>query len=154
ADGAPLGNGVKGQAALFGVEWGAGVDYGALPQIYLPGLHIIAHRDGTVAVGSTSERYWQEATTTDGALEDLIARARAVLPILADAPVLRRWAGLRPRAASRAPILGKHPAIKGDYIANGGFMIGLAMAPNVGAVIADFILTGEDRIIPEMRVPV
>ena len=35
-----------------------------------------------------------------------------------------RWAGLRPRARSRAPMLGAWPGRPGHFIANGGFKIG------------------------------
>jgi hypothetical protein len=77
-----------------------------LPQLYAEGLHIVPHADGTVAVGSTSEREWDDPTATDTQLDAVIARARAACPALRDAPVIERWAGIRPRARSRAPILG------------------------------------------------
>jgi len=47
-----IGNGVKGQAALLGF---AAVGQ---PQLYADGLHIVPHGDGTVAIGSTTERYY------------------------------------------------------------------------------------------------
>lgn len=54
-------------------------------------LHIVPHGDGTVAIGSTSERGVLD-TGTDAQLEALIAKARAICPALADAPS-DRWAG-------------------------------------------------------------
>ena len=39
--------------------------------------------DGTVAIGSTSEREWDDPTSTDGQLDGLIAKARAACPVLA-----------------------------------------------------------------------
>ena len=135
----PLVTGVKGQAALLRQ------DAAGAPQLFVDGLHIIPHMDGTVAVGSTSERAWDSAGP-DAQLDSVVARARAALPVLEHAPVLDRWAGIRPRAASRAPILGRHPDRPGDYIANGGFKIGFGMAPLVGDVMADLILEGRDRI--------
>lgn len=138
------GVGVKGQALLLGF------DAGHVPQIFADALHVIPHGDGTVAIGSTSERDW----THDGCdtqLEDIHARAIAALPVLADARVLERWSGIRPRAASRAPILGAHPTHQNAYIANGGFKIGFGMAPLVGEVIADLVLEGVDRIPEDFR---
>jgi len=76
----------------------------------------------------------------------VIVAARAALPVLADAPVIERWAGLRPRARSRAPMLGVHPVEKGQFIANGGFKIGFGMAPKVAEVMADLVLEGRDAI--------
>jgi glycine oxidase len=143
---AEVGNGQKGQAALLAFD---GRD---LPQLYAEYLHIIPHSDGTTAIGSTSERYYNDPTTTDHLLDDIIARARRICPRLADAPVLERWAGLRPRSRHRAPMLGPHPTRPGVFIANGGFKIGFGMAPKVGDVMADLILAGHDTIPDEFRV--
>lgn len=139
--GTAYGNGVKGQAALLRHDAGRG-----RAQIFAGGLHIVAHGDGTVAVGSTSERDWSDPSMTDGQLDALIARAREALPVLGDAPVVGRWAGIRPRARSRAPVLGLHPLHKGQFIANGGFKIGFGMAPKVAQVMADLVLEGIDTI--------
>jgi len=135
-----VGGGVKGQAAVF--------DYDARgsAQLFADGLHIIPHLDGTVAVGSTSEREFAAPDTTDDLLDTVIARARAALPLLRDAPVIQRWAGVRPRARSRAPMLGAWPDREGHYIANGGFKIGFGMAPKIAHVMADLILEGRDTI--------
>ena len=73
---------------------------------------------------------------------------------LADAPVIDRWAGIRPRAKSRAPMVGPWPGRPGHYVANGGFKIGLAMAPAVAVMLADLILDGTDRIPPGFLPPV
>ncbi|MFT6944730.1 MAG: glycine oxidase [Yoonia sp.] len=134
------GNGVKGQAALL--------HYDAIgqPQLFADALHIIPHGDGTVAIGSTSEREFEAPFETDAALDDVLARAYAAFPVLEGAEVIERWAGVRPRSKSRAPVLGMHPTHAGDYIANGGFKIGFGMAPKVGEVMANLILDGHDSI--------
>ncbi|MDE3079684.1 MAG: FAD-binding oxidoreductase [Paracoccaceae bacterium] len=144
--GRPVGNGVKGQSLVLGH------DARDLPQLFVDGLHLVPHADGTLAIGSTSERAFDAPDTTDAQVETLRARAIAALPGLAAAPVLERWAGVRPRAASRAPMLGPWPDRPGHFIANGGFKIGFGMAPKVGEVMADLILNGEDRIPPGFRV--
>ncbi len=135
-----VGNGVKGQAALLRY------DASGEPQLFIDGLHIIPHLDGTVAIGSTSEREFESAEDTDHQLDGLLRKAVSALPILADASVIARWAGVRPRSRSRAPMLGRHPFVKGAFVANGGFKIGFGMAPLAGEVMADLILEGEDRI--------
>jgi glycine oxidase len=138
--GQALGGGVKGQAVSLRHR------APDAPQILVEGMHIVPHQDGSVAIGSTSENHWQDATSTDGQLETLLARARAALPVLADAPVVARWAGLRPRAKSRAPLLGPWPGRPGHFVANGGFKIGFGMAPKAAEVMADLVLDGQDRI--------
>ncbi|MEY8840971.1 NAD(P)/FAD-dependent oxidoreductase [Cribrihabitans sp. XS_ASV171] len=131
-----VGTGVKGQAALLRF------DAGAVPQVFADTVHIVPHADGTVAVGSTSEREYDDPVATDARLDAVIERAVAALPVLHGAEVIERWAGLRPRARSRAPMLGAHPLHAGQFIANGGFKIGFGMAPKVGEVMADLMLEG------------
>jgi glycine oxidase len=135
-----FGNGVKGQAALLAL------DRRDAPQLFVDTVHIVPHADGTVAIGSTSERDYDDPTSTDAQLDEVIARARAAIPALRDAPVIEGWAGVRPRARSRAPVLGVHPVHKDQFIANGGFKIGFGMAPKVAQVMADLVLDGVDHI--------
>ena len=147
--GRDVGGAVKGQAALLVPRRPPPPD---APQIFADALHIIPHADGTVAVGSTSERDHEGPTTTDASLDRLIDRARAQVPWLREARVVERWAGLRPRAKSRAPMLGAWPGKGGHFIANGGFKIGFGMAPEVARVIADLVLEGADAIPDGFRV--
>ena len=116
------------------------------PQIFANALHFIPHADGTLAVGSTSEREYESADTTDEQLDSVIDRAFDVLPDLQNAKGLARWAGVRPRSKSRAPVLGSHPINASEYIANGGFKIGFGMAPKIAQVMADLILENTDTI--------
>ncbi|HGG65463.1 MAG TPA: FAD-binding oxidoreductase, partial [Rhodobacteraceae bacterium] len=60
-----------------------------------------------------------------------------------------RWAGVRPRGRKMTPILGAYPGRDGHFIANGGFKIGFGIAPKVGEVMADLVLDGDARGIPE-----
>lgn len=140
------GNGVKGQSALLRF------DAVGSPQAFVEALHFVPHIDGTVAVGSTSERDTPDCGT-DELLEELVAKARILCPALADAPVIDRWAGQRPRALTRAPMVGPWPGRPGHFIANGGFKIGFAMAPAVGIMLADLILDGRDAVPPLFRPP-
>ena len=141
--GTEVGNGVKGQSALLCY------DAGDVPQLFSNGVYVVPHSDGTVAVGSTSERYFDDPAATDGLLDDLLERIFAAFPVLAGAKVLEHWAGVRPRSKKLAPMLGEYPGRAGHYIANGGFKIGFGMAPKVGEVMADLVLDGNAGGIPE-----
>jgi len=141
-----VGNGVKGQAALLRY------DASGAPQLFAGGVHVIPHLDGTVAIGSTSERDYDDPASTDAQLDDVVAAARAAVPALRSAPVIARWAGVRPRARSRAPMLGPWPERAGHFIANGGFKIGFGMAPKVAQVMADLLLDDIDAIPDGFRV--
>jgi glycine oxidase len=143
--GCDMGGAVKGQSALLRH------DARDAPQVFAEGLHIVPHADGTVAVGSTSERQFDDPAACDEQLEALIARARSLCPCLTDAPVIDRWAGLRPRAPSRAPMLGPWPGRAGQFVLNGGFKIGFGMAPVLARMMAD-LLEGRDTLPAGFRV--
>ncbi len=144
--GQPVGTAIKGQAAVLDMAVPADA-----PQLFADGVHVVPHADGLVAVGSTSERDFDAPDSTDDQLDAVIAKARAAVPALAEAPVLTRWAGLRPRARSRAPVLGAWPGRPGHFVANGGFKIGFGMAPKVAQVMADLVLRDIDTIPDDFR---
>lgn len=135
-----VGGGVKGQALA--------VHFAAqnLPQMLVGGLHIVPHADGTVAIGSTSELAWQDGSAVDWQVNELFERAVTAVPVLAGAAVVTRWAAVRPRAKSRAPLLGAWPGRTGHFVANGGFKIGFGMAPKVADVMVDLVLDGHDNV--------
>lgn len=141
--GVEIGNGVKGQSALLRY------DAGDVPQLFSDGIYVVPHRDGTVAVGSTSERYFDDPLAVDELLDGVLERTFAAFPVLQGAEVLDRWAGVRPRGKKLAPMLGAYPGRDGQFIANGGFKIGFGMAPKVGEVMADLVLDGNATGIPD-----
>jgi glycine/D-amino acid oxidase-like deaminating enzyme len=118
------------------------------PAIFAQGIYVVPHADGTVAVGSTSEEAWQDATATDGLLDDLMLRAQALCPRLAGARLLERWAGLRPRAPRPDPMIGPLPGFDRVFLATGAFKIGFGIAHAVGAAVADLV-TGRDPMLPK-----
>ncbi len=143
--GRPVGNAVKGQGALL--EF----DAGDAPQIFADAVHVVPHWNGTVAIGSTSEREFDQPFASDEKLDAVLEKAFDALPELRSAKVLERWAGLRPRAKSRAPMLGAHPLEDGAFIANGGFKIGFGMASDVARMMAELVLNQTDTIPAEFR---
>lgn len=147
------GRGVKGQAAVLGTDLDPN-----LPIIYSDGVYLIVHDDGTTAVGSTSEKEFAEGRETDNLLDDVIEKARVLSPLVKDAPVIERWAGVRPQAKGRDPLLGALPEHDWLYVATGGFKIsfGIAhlMAQSVlGAICDDDTARSiPDPFLPENRI--
>lgn len=121
--GVGLGQAVKGQAALLD----AAVDP-AMPVVFLNGLYIVPHEDGTVAIGSTSEDCFSDPSGTDEKLEKLLAEACKVVPSLGRAPVLERWAGLRPKAVGRDPMVGSLAGYPQLVALSGGFKVSFGLA--------------------------
>ena len=121
--GKPLGRPVKGQAALFAADCDP-----SLPIVFDDGLYVIAHEGGRVAVGSTTEDEFEDGATTDHRLDALIAAARKTVPALRDAPVVERWAGLRPRGVHREPMIGAIEAFPDVVALGGGFKTSFGIA--------------------------
>jgi len=145
-EGLPPGGGVKGQALLLRFDCAPDA-----PIVTAPGLYVVPHDDGTVAVGSTAEPDFTVPDRTDTRLDALHARSLAICPDLAGAPVVERWAGVRPRGTARVPVVGPWPGRPRNYIVNGGHGIGFALAPAVGDMIAALVLDGVDGIPAPFR---
>lgn len=126
--------GVKGQAALL-----AATAPERTPLIYEDGVYVVPQPSRLVAVGATSEDTWDDPAATDARLEEVIARARALCPALRDAPIVERWAGLRPRGPRPDPMLGPLPGRERVYLASGGFKTGFGLAFAVGEAMADMV---------------
>ncbi|MEM9779547.1 MAG: FAD-binding oxidoreductase [Pseudomonadota bacterium] len=140
--GQSTGVGVKGQAALLKAALPPDT-----PIFFHDGLYVIPHAEGMVAVGSTSENRFDDATTTDQQLDTLLARAAVLCPALTGAEVIQRWAGVRPKARRRDPMLGPVPGHPGVFAATGAFKIGFGIAHKVGESLAD-MLTGQPPDLP------
>ncbi|TVP73263.1 MAG: FAD-binding oxidoreductase [Rhodobacteraceae bacterium] len=140
-----VGTGVKGQSVLLSLPCPDA------PQIFSEGVHIVPHADGTIAIGSTSERDFDDPIQTDKQCDVLLEKARTLCPALRGAPELTRWAGVRPRAMSRAPLMGAWPGRAEQFIFNGGFKIGFAMAPALSEIMADLVLDGKNDIPPSFE---
>lgn len=139
--GALSGAGVKGQAALLAARAEAGA-----PLVQAGGLFIVPHASGGIAVGSTTEKTWEDERP-DAALDAVIAEARRLAPALRAAPILERWSGIRPRAPGREPLAGPLPGAPRLLLATGGYKIGFSVAHLVGDALAA-IATGADSPDP------
>lgn len=122
--GAALGTGVKGQAALLQPATPIPPD---MPILFDGGVYVIAHESGLAAVGSTSEDSYADPYATDRLLDAVIARAKALCPMLEGAHVIERWAGVRPKSG-RDPVIGPLPNAPTVILCTGGFKITLGIA--------------------------
>jgi glycine/D-amino acid oxidase-like deaminating enzyme len=74
-------------------------------------------------------------------LEQVMAKARSLCPALAEAEIIKKWSGLRPRPEGRpAPIIGTLPGNDRVLIASGHYRNGVLLAPATGRSIREMIL--------------
>ena len=135
-DGNPVGRGVKGQAVL--VEFEHKED---LPIVYHDGAYVVPHSNNRVAIGSTSISDWQSGPGNKPDQFDrndmgFYKRAIELVPALANAPIIDRWAGVRPRntIAGRGtdPWFGPVPGHDNLFALIGGFKITFGVAHRAG----------------------
>jgi glycine/D-amino acid oxidase-like deaminating enzyme len=99
-----------------------------------------------VAVGSTSEESFSEPFTTDAQLDVFIEKARNLVPALGNAEVVERWAGLRPKAIDRDPMVGSLPEHPRLVALTGGFKVSFGLAHR----LADAALSVVQGIEPKL----
>lgn len=136
-----IGSGEKGQAALL---------EGSLStkaMIQGEGLYIINHEGHGIAIGSTSEKSYSDGTSTDYLLDELIEKAMGICPELRGRRSLAKWAGIRPKAIRRNPLIDIHPDHPDLYLACGGYKIGFGIAHHCARLIARSI-SGENMEFP------
>jgi glycine oxidase len=119
-----MGWGVKGEAVLLRPLKRLPPD---TPVLYRGGAYVIVHDDGLVAAGSTSERGYHDALPTRATADRLVADALSLCPALAGAELVESWAGIRPRAAGRQPLVGPLPGNPRVITVTGGFKITLGI---------------------------
>lgn len=91
--------------------------------------YLIPRRDGKILCGSTVEQQGFDKSTSEQAKQSLAAFARQLFPVLAQAPIIHHWAGLRPGTRHGIPYIDKHPEIKNLAVNAGHFRNGFAMGP-------------------------
>jgi glycine oxidase len=103
-------------------------------------FYLIPRRDGHILAGSTLEEAGFDKSTTSEARETLLARAHALIPVLAEERLVAHWAGLRPASPHNIPVISVHPVISNLYLNSGHFRYGVTMAPGSAELVANMIL--------------
>ena len=126
-NGKSIGRGVKGQAVLVEHDHDD-----TMPIIYHDGAYVVPHAGNRVAIGSTSVKDWQggefpEPNAFDPGDMNFYERALELVPVLRDAPIVGRWAGVRPRNTLQGrgtePYFGPVPGHDNLTALIGGFKI-------------------------------
>jgi glycine oxidase len=100
-----------------------------------PRVYLVPRRDGRVIVGATTEETGFDRAVTESAVAGLRAAAVEAVPMLAEAPLLGSWSGLRPGTPDGLPILGPDPNVDGLFYATGHYRNGILLAPLTARLI-------------------
>jgi glycine oxidase len=103
--------------------------------------YITPKPDGTVIIGATKvEAGFDETVSAGGALH-LLEIATKIVPSLANWPIVRIWAGLRPKSIHSRPLLGPAPLWENVTVATGHGGFGITLSAITGDLIAEWIAT-------------
>lgn len=101
--------------------------------------YLVPASDGRVLVGATVERAGFDRRVTPAGLRNLVSAAIALVPDLAEAPIVETWAGLRPGTPDGFPVLGADPEVAGLVYATGHFRNGILLTPITAEIVADLV---------------
>lgn len=87
------------------------------PFLPIPGSGVRQIHEGVVQIGTTTEEGETTPATTVADLARMAARAAAVIPALAQARLVRSWAGIRPMTPDGCPIYQQSPEYPGAFVA-------------------------------------
>lgn len=103
-------------------------------------LYIVPKAD-RIIIGATTEPGRVTETTDDEIIATLKQKAALICPVLADAPIIESWAGIRPGTKDHAPILGQ-TRLPSVFVASGHYRNGILLAPITARIMTDLIVDG------------
>lgn len=110
--------------------------------------YLVPRPDGEIVLGATEEEGNYDARPTLAGVNRLTEAALEVVPAAGGFVVDGVWAGLRPAAPDRHPIVGWAPGIDRLMIATAHYRNGVLLAPLTGRRVAEQIVDG--RVSPEL----
>jgi len=108
--------------------------------VFARGYYLVPKPEMGIAIGATVEDAGFSETPTLAATSTLIDAAIQTCPTMADATLIRAWAGVRPGSEDGMPFLGPVPSMPGLILATGHFREGILMGPITGQLVANWVL--------------
>lgn len=101
--------------------------------------YLVPRADGRLVIGATRKYVGYDSSFTAGGLAWLLNEAMAMVPALADAPVVETWTGFRPNSLDGLPMIGRG-ALEGLFFATGHGPSGIAPAPASARLLAALVM--------------
>lgn len=105
-------------------------------------IYIVPRRDGKIIIGATSENVGFTPQNTPGGIQQLLAAATRLFPLLQDFPFHETWWGFRPATPDELPILGISP-YQNLTLATGHYRNGILLTPITAKLIANLVWHGQ-----------
>ncbi|MBV9324972.1 MAG: glycine oxidase ThiO [Chloroflexi bacterium] len=104
--------------------------------------YLVPRPDGEVVLGATEEEGNYDARPTLAGVNRLTEAALEVVPAVGSFSIDGFWAGLRPAAPDRFPLVGWAPGLEGLFVATAHYRNGVLLGPLTGRRVAEDILHG------------
>ena len=102
--------------------------------------------DGLVWCGTTEEWRGFDREPSESAQQEIWAAAVKLMPVLAQAQLVRHTACLRPVTPDWLPIIGQAPSWENVLLATGAGKKGILLSPAIGKATADLITQGKTSL--------
>ncbi len=111
--------------------------------LYSPRGYVVPRMNGRLLAGSTTEYTGFEKAVTGWGIQTIMTNAIEIAnSTIANARFADAWAGLRPRAEDKLPVIGGCAEVDGLFYATGHYRNGILLAPVTADLIAKQISTG------------
>lgn len=116
----------------------------AIPRavIWSGGCYLAPKADGQILLGATEEDGNYDPHPTLSGINALTTEALEFLPAAGQLTVEGLWAGLRPAAPDRHPIIGRAPGLDNLIVATAHYRHGILLGPLTGRWVAQLVQTG------------
>jgi glycine oxidase len=104
--------------------------------------YLVPRPDGEIVLGATEEEGNYDLRPSLAGYNRLTEAALEVVPAAGSFSVEGFWAGLRPAAPDRFPIVGWAPGWRGLFVATAHYRNGILLGPLTGRRVADCLLHG------------
>jgi glycine oxidase len=104
--------------------------------IYNSRGYLVPRRDGRLLAGSTTEQAGFDKRVTAAGVKSILSAALEISPQVGHLGLTASWAGLRPCAPDKLPVLGACAEIEGIFYATGHYRNGILLAPITAELIA------------------
>jgi len=108
---------------------------------------------GNLVIGSSRQFDVESETVEPRIVREMMACAAAYMPAVATLGSIREWTGLRAATPDGLPIIGRHPAMDGVYLAGGHEGLGLTMAMGTAELITDQVVGRKSKTDPRPYSP-
>jgi len=140
---------VQGQMLLF-----------KTPENWLPTMcmnkvmYLIPRRDGHVLCGSSMRQVGFDTSPSAEIRQGILEACLEMVPELADFPIVKQWAGLRPSSPDGISYIGKIPHLNNLWTNFGQFRNGLCMGAASGKLLSQLILGQPTIVDPQPYSPI